>query len=168
LSIVARAECLQHDVELMVVMHGGLSQLRSDLEFLILVESQVYCVRGLKLLREKILHDKHMVRLHTRDAARALPIHVQLGRTALAVFRDKHVVAHMELWRTNVHLVVILLNSSFSIMRGILCHLCVNLRHSLRQLLNIYKLLRLDKSRGALTGILSFNISATELSQRVQ
>jgi hypothetical protein len=45
-------------------------------------------VRGLQLLREQIeLQDTHIVGLHTRDAARALPGHLQLGRTALAVFR---------------------------------------------------------------------------------
>jgi hypothetical protein len=40
LFIVARAEYFQHDVQLMVVMLGGLGQLRSDVEFLILIELQ--------------------------------------------------------------------------------------------------------------------------------
>jgi hypothetical protein len=51
-GIVTRAEGLGHDVELMVVVIGGLGQLRSDIEFLVLIESQLCCVRGLELFRE--------------------------------------------------------------------------------------------------------------------
>jgi hypothetical protein len=46
----------------MVVMLVGLGHLRSDVGFLVLIESQARCVRGLKLLREQILYDKKMVR----------------------------------------------------------------------------------------------------------
>jgi hypothetical protein len=38
----------------MVVVLGGLGQLRSDIEFLVLIESQARCVCGLELLREQI------------------------------------------------------------------------------------------------------------------
>jgi hypothetical protein len=37
LFIVARVENLRHDVELMVVVLSGLGQLRSDIEFLVLM-----------------------------------------------------------------------------------------------------------------------------------
>jgi hypothetical protein len=105
LFIVARTEYIRHDLQLMVVELGGLGQLRSNFEFLILRESEARCMCGIKLLREQILHDKHIVGLHTRDAARAIPIHLQLGRTALAVFRDKHEVAHLEFLRKHMRLV---------------------------------------------------------------
>jgi hypothetical protein len=95
LFIVKRAEYLRHDEQLIVVVLDGLGQLRCDDEFLILVESQACCMSGLQLLREQILHDKHIVGLHSRDAARALPLHLKLGRTAIAVLRDTHVVAHL-------------------------------------------------------------------------
>jgi hypothetical protein len=94
----------------MVVMLGDLSKLRSDVEFLILIELQACCVRGLQLLREQILHDKHRVGLRTRDAARALPLHLQFGRTALAVVRDKHVVSHLKVRRQHVRLFYALLS----------------------------------------------------------
>jgi hypothetical protein len=73
LFIEERAEYLGHDVMLMVVMLRGLGQLRCDVEFLIMIESQAWFVRDLQLLREKKLYGKHLVGLHTRDAARALP-----------------------------------------------------------------------------------------------
>jgi hypothetical protein len=41
--------------------------------------------------------------------------------------------------------VVVLLNSSLAITCGFPCDLCMNLRHSLFQLLNLHKLLRVDK-----------------------
>jgi hypothetical protein len=135
LLIVARAEYLRHDVQLMVVMLGGPGQLRCDVEFLILIESQACCVRGFQPLCEQILHDKHTVGLHTRDAARALTLHLQLGRTALAMFRDKYVVARLEGWRRYVRLVVVLRNSGFAITGAFLCHLCMNLRHCRNALL---------------------------------
>jgi hypothetical protein len=78
----------------MVVVLGGLGQLRSDIEFPVLIESQASCRRGLQLLREQILYDEHVVGLHTRDAARALPLDLKLRRTALAVLRYKHVDSH--------------------------------------------------------------------------
>jgi hypothetical protein len=112
-------------------MLGGLGQLRCEVEFLILIESQACWVRSLQLPREHILHNIYIVGLHTRDAARALPLLLKLGRTSHAVFRDKHVVSHLKVWRTHVRLVVVFLNSSFAITRSLLCHLCVNLRHSL-------------------------------------
>jgi hypothetical protein len=37
---------------LMVAVLGGLGQLRSDIEFLVVIESQACCVRGLELFRE--------------------------------------------------------------------------------------------------------------------
>jgi hypothetical protein len=80
----------------MIVRLGGLRQLRSDIEFLIMIELQACCVSGLQVLHEQILHVKHIVGLHTHDAALALPLHLQLARTALAVFCDQHVVAHLE------------------------------------------------------------------------
>jgi hypothetical protein len=83
LFIVARAKYLRHDVQLMGVILGGLGQLRCDVEFLILVESQTCCVRGLQLLREQILHHKHIVGLHTRDAART-PCYAVLGMRPLS------------------------------------------------------------------------------------
>jgi hypothetical protein len=93
-------------------------------------------VRGLELLREMILYDEHVVGLHTRDAARALSLNLQLRRAALAVLCDKHVVSHLEVRRPHVRLVVVLLNSSVAITRSFLLHLCVDFRHNLRQLLN--------------------------------
>jgi hypothetical protein len=36
----------------MVVVLGGLGQLRSNIEFLVLIEPQACCVRGLELFRE--------------------------------------------------------------------------------------------------------------------
>jgi hypothetical protein len=42
----------RHDVELVVAVLSGLGQLRSDIEFLVLIESQAFYVRGLELLRE--------------------------------------------------------------------------------------------------------------------
>jgi hypothetical protein len=36
----------------MVVVLGSLGQLRSDVEFFILLESQACCVRGLEIFRE--------------------------------------------------------------------------------------------------------------------
>jgi hypothetical protein len=65
-----------------VVVLGVIGQLRSDVEFLILIKSQERCMRGLVLLREQILHDKHIVGIHTRDAARVPPLQLPLGRTA--------------------------------------------------------------------------------------
>jgi hypothetical protein len=113
LFIVARVEYLRHNVQLLIIVLG-----RSDVEFLILIESQACCLQGLQLLRESILHDEHGVGLHTRDAAQALPLHLQLGRNALAVFRDQNVVAHLEVRRPHVRLVVVFLNSSLAIMRS--------------------------------------------------
>jgi hypothetical protein len=52
LFIVARVEYLRHDVELMDVVLSVLFQLRSDVEFLVLIESQACRVLGLELLRE--------------------------------------------------------------------------------------------------------------------
>jgi hypothetical protein len=52
LLIVARVENLRHDLELMVFVLSGLGQLRSDIEFLVLIESQACCVRGLEIFRE--------------------------------------------------------------------------------------------------------------------
>jgi hypothetical protein len=75
LFIVSRVEYLRHNVQLVVVVLGGLGQLRCDVEFLILIESQARYMLGLKVLREQIIYDKHVVRLHTRDAAWALPLH---------------------------------------------------------------------------------------------
>jgi hypothetical protein len=50
LFIVTCVEYLRHDIELMVVVLSGLGQLRSVIEFLVLVESQACCERGLELL----------------------------------------------------------------------------------------------------------------------
>jgi hypothetical protein len=108
LFIGTRAEYLRNDVQLMVVMLGGLGQLRCDVEFLVLIESQACCVGDLQLPREQILHDKHIVGLQSRDAARALPLHMQHGQTTLAVFRDKYIVSHLEVRRTHVRLIVVL------------------------------------------------------------
>jgi hypothetical protein len=47
LFIVASAEYLQHDGQLMVITLGGLGQLRSDVGFLIPTESKSRCVRSL-------------------------------------------------------------------------------------------------------------------------
>jgi hypothetical protein len=102
-------------------------------------------VRGLELLIGQILYDENEVRLHTRDAARAVLLDLQLRRTALAVFRIKHIVSHLEVRRPHVRLVVMILNCSFAITRRLLRHLCVDLRHSLRQLFNLHKFLRFDK-----------------------
>jgi hypothetical protein len=102
-------------------------------------------VRGLEPFSKLILYVEHVVGLHTLDAARSLPLNLQLRRTALAVIRYKHVVAHLEVRRPHVRLVVVLLNSSFTITRGFLRHLCVDLRQCRRQLLNLYKLLRFGK-----------------------
>jgi UTP:GlnB (protein PII) uridylyltransferase len=52
LFILARVENLQHDVELMVVVLGGLGQLCSDIEFLVLIESQACCEREFENFRE--------------------------------------------------------------------------------------------------------------------
>jgi hypothetical protein len=52
LFIVARVENHRHDVELMVAVLGGLAKLRSDIELLVLIESQACCVRGFDLIRE--------------------------------------------------------------------------------------------------------------------
>jgi hypothetical protein len=112
LFIVARVEYLRHYVELMVVVLGGLGQLRSDIEFLFHIESQACYMRGLELLREHILRDEHVVGLHTRDAARVLPLDLQLGHTALALLRDKHVVTYLEVRKPHVRLVDMLLKSS--------------------------------------------------------
>jgi hypothetical protein len=57
-------------------------------------------VRRLELPLEQILHDEHVVGLHIHDATRALPLHLQLGRTALVVFRDQHVVSHLKVFAT--------------------------------------------------------------------
>jgi hypothetical protein len=114
-----------------VFVLGGLGQLRSDVEFLTLKICQARCVPGLELHREQILHYEHAVGLHTRDAARARPLIMQLRRTTLAVFHDKHVVSHFEVRRLHMHLVVVFPISSFAITRSFLCHLCVDLRHSL-------------------------------------
>jgi hypothetical protein len=78
LFVVARVEYLRHDVQLIVDMFGGLEQLDCDVEFLILIESQVSCVCGLQVLRENILHEKHKVGLLTRNVARALRLHMKL------------------------------------------------------------------------------------------
>jgi hypothetical protein len=50
--IEARAENFRHYVELMIVVLSGLGQLRSDVEILVLIESQACCVRGPELFRE--------------------------------------------------------------------------------------------------------------------
>jgi hypothetical protein len=113
-------------------------------------------VLGLQPLREQICHDERVVGLDTRDAARALPLDLQLGHTALALFRDKQVVSQLEVRRPHVdsilevrrphvHLVVVHLNSSFAIRRSFLSHLCVDLGHSLRHFLNLHKRLRFYK-----------------------
>jgi hypothetical protein len=102
LFIVACVEYLIHDAQVMVVVLGGLGQLRSDIGFLVLIESQVCCVCGFQQLREQILHDEHEVEIHTRDAARALSLNLQLGQTALEVFHEKHVVFHLEVRRPHV------------------------------------------------------------------
>jgi hypothetical protein len=52
LFIVARVEYLRRDVELMFVVLSGLGQLRIDIEFFVLIESQPCRVLGLELLRE--------------------------------------------------------------------------------------------------------------------
>jgi hypothetical protein len=99
----------------MVVMLGGLGHIDNEVEFLILKKSKASCVRSLQLLRDRILHDKRIVRHHTRDAPRALPLHLQLGRAALAMFRVKHVVFYLEVRRSHVFLFVVLLSRSFEI-----------------------------------------------------
>jgi hypothetical protein len=76
LFIVEPAEYLRLDVQLVIVQLDGLGQNRSGAEFLILIKSHTLYMRGLELLREKILHDKHTVGLPTRDAMPALPIHL--------------------------------------------------------------------------------------------
>jgi hypothetical protein len=101
-------------------------------------------VHGLEILREQILRDKHIVGLHTRDAARAHPRHLLIGRAALAVIYDQHVVSHLKFGRTHVCLVVMLLNGSLAIACSLLCHLCLDLSHIIRQPFNLYKRLRLD------------------------
>jgi hypothetical protein len=53
LFIVARVENLRHYVQLMVVVLGGLGQLRSDIEFLVVIESKACCMCSLELLREQ-------------------------------------------------------------------------------------------------------------------
>jgi hypothetical protein len=58
LFIVARVEYPRHYVELMVVMLGDLGQIRSDIEFLVVIESQACCMCGLELLREQIFNDE--------------------------------------------------------------------------------------------------------------
>jgi hypothetical protein len=60
-----------------------------------------------------------------------------------------------------MRLVVILLNSRFTITRSFLCHLCVDLGHSLRHLLNLDKLLRFDKVQRRVDGHVVFSISAS-------
>jgi hypothetical protein len=74
LLIVARVEYSRDGVQLTVVALGELSLLRCDVEFLILIESQTRCMRGLELFCEQTLHDKYIVGLHTLDAAR--PFHL--------------------------------------------------------------------------------------------
>jgi hypothetical protein len=145
LFTVARVECRRHNIQLVVVVLGGLGQLRCDVGFLVLIKSQARCVCILKVLREHILHDKHIVELNTRDAAQALPFDLQLGRTALAVLLDKQVVSHFKVRRLHMRLVIVLQISSFPITRSFLFHLCMDRLHSLRQLLNLHKLLRFDK-----------------------
>jgi hypothetical protein len=56
-------------------------------------------------------------------------------------------VAHLEFRRPRVRLVDMLLNSSLAITRRFLRHLCMYLRHSLRQLLNFHTILRFDKDQ---------------------
>jgi hypothetical protein len=147
----------------MVVVLSGLGQLGSDVEILVRIESQACCVRGLELFREYILYDQHVVGLHTRDEARAIPLNLKLGHTALAMLRYKHVVSHLEVRGPHMRLVVMLLNSSIAITRSILRHLCVDLGHSLRQLSTSISFYSSIKSRRALTSTLSFNISASGL-----
>jgi hypothetical protein len=57
---------------------------------------------------------------HTSDAARALPLHLQLEHIAFVVFRDKRVVAQLEVWWTPVRHIVVLPNSRFTISRRFL------------------------------------------------
>jgi hypothetical protein len=90
--------------------------------------------------------EKDVVGLRARDAARARSLHLQLGRTALAMFRDKHVVSHLKVRRPLVRLVVVILNSSLALTNSFLRHLCVDLRHNLRKLPKLHKILRLDQS----------------------
>jgi hypothetical protein len=52
LFIIARVNNLRHDVELMIGVLSGLGHLRSDIKFLVLIESQACCMRGLQLFRE--------------------------------------------------------------------------------------------------------------------
>jgi hypothetical protein len=96
-----------------------------------LIESKTCCVRGIQRLHEQTLYEEHIVELHIRDTVQAFPIHLRLRRTYLAVFYDKNVVANLEVLRTHVRLVVVILNSIFEITRSFLCHLCVNLHYSL-------------------------------------
>jgi hypothetical protein len=107
LFIVARAKYLRNDVQRMVVVLGGLGKLRSDIEFLILIESQACCVLGLQFLREQILHHIHIDGFYTHDAARALPLHLQLTRTTLPFFCDRNEVSNLKVWRRQSYLVVL-------------------------------------------------------------
>jgi hypothetical protein len=118
LFTVERVKYLRQNVQLVVIVLGCVGQFHSNVEFLVLIESQARCERSLELLREKSLYDEDVVELHTRDAAQALPLNLQLGRIALAVFRDKHVAAHLEVQRPHVRLVAVLLNRSLAITRG--------------------------------------------------
>jgi hypothetical protein len=79
LFIVARVDFLLNNIQLVIVVLGGLGQHRNDVEFLVLIESQARCVRDLQLLREQILDGKNIIRLHTRDATWALRLHLDLG-----------------------------------------------------------------------------------------
>jgi hypothetical protein len=116
-SRFSRQPLWKRSVQLVVVALGGLGQLRCDVEFIFLIELQARCVHGFELFREQILHDKHIVGLHSRDAARALLLRLKPGCSALAVFRDKHVVSKLKGLRSHVHLAVVLLNSSYAITR---------------------------------------------------
>jgi hypothetical protein len=136
-------EYLRHKKQLVVVVLGGLGQICSDIEFLVLIELQARFLRGLELLRGQILHDKDVVGHHIREAARALLINLQLRRIALAVLCDQHVVFHLKVRRSHVRFVVMLLNSSLAITCSLIRHLCVDLGHFPRQLVNLHKFLGL-------------------------
>jgi hypothetical protein len=144
-----------------VFVLGGFSQLRCELKFLIPIEYQVRCVRGLELLRDQIFHDEHVIKLHTRDPARAFPLDLKLEHTTLALFHDKHLVSHLEVLPPHVRLVVMILNSSLAMTRSFLRHLCVDLGHNLDSYSTSISFCALIKFMGALTGTLFFNSSAS-------
>jgi hypothetical protein len=101
-----------------------------------------------------------VVGLHTRDAARALPLHLQILRSALAVFLDKHVASNLKVRRLHVRLVVVLLNRSFVIASRFLATCAWIFVIAFDSFSISVSFCALIKSRGALTGTLFFNISA--------